>query len=67
MGRLKVRFHAELCSGHGRCYALGPDLFDEDERGRCVLRHTEVTGELANQARLGEQNCPEHAITLEED
>ena len=62
----RVRLDASLCVGHGRCYVLAPDVFGEDDRGHCVLTLAEVSGELADQARLGEQNCPEHAIRVED-
>ena len=63
----RLRVDEALCVGHGRCYALAPDVFDEDERGHCVVRLEEVDGELIEQARLAEQNCPESAIRLDED
>jgi ferredoxin len=43
---------------------LAPDVFDADEVGHSVVRVDEVSGELEEHARLGEQNCPECAITL---
>lgn len=64
---MKLRLEQQLCVGHGRCYALAPDLFGDDERGHCVLLHETVPAGLESQARLGEQNCPENAIVLEED
>ena len=33
----RVSVDAELCTGHGRCYTLAPDVFDADEVGHCVL------------------------------
>jgi len=60
---VKLRVDMDLCVGHGRCYALAPDLFGEDERGYCVLLRDTVPPDLADQARLAEQNCPEGAIT----
>lgn len=63
---MRVRFDAARCVGHGRCYVLGPDVFGEDDRGHCVPRLTEVPPELEEQARAGEQNCPEAAIGLDE-
>jgi ferredoxin len=62
----RVRFDEALCVGHGRCYVLAPDVFGEDERGHCVPRMEDVEGEMADQARIAEQNCPESAIRLEE-
>ena len=60
----RVRVDADLCAGHGRCYTLAPDVFDADEAGHCVVLVEDVSGELEAQARTGEQNCPEQAITL---
>ena len=64
-----MKLHVDLsaCVGHGRCYALAPDLFGEDDRGYCVLLQHTVPPDLEAQARLGEQNCPEGAITIRED
>ena len=62
----RVCFDDALCVGHGRCYVLAPEVFGEDDRGRCVPRMEEVEGALVDQARIAEQNCPESAIRLEE-
>jgi ferredoxin len=64
---VKLRVDSALCVGHGRCYALAPDVFQEDERGHCRIEGTEVPPELEDQARLGEANCPEGAIRIERD
>ncbi len=61
----KVRVDPAVCVGHGRCYVLGPDVFGADDRGHCVILLEEVDGAPENQARVGEENCPEHAITVE--
>ncbi|OBF56748.1 cytochrome [Mycobacterium sp. 852002-53434_SCH5985345] len=55
---------ADLCTGHGRCYTLAPDVFDADEVGHSVVLVDEVSGELEAQAVTAEQNCPEGAISL---
>ena len=55
-----------LCTGHGRCYELAPDVFDADEEGYCVIRRAEPPAELEEQARAAERNCPERAISLED-
>jgi len=62
---VKVRVDADLCVGHGRCYVLGPDVFGADDFGHCVILVAEASGELEAQARLGADNCPEQAITIE--
>jgi len=62
---MRVRVDRAMCVGHGRCYVLAPDLFTDDERGHCVVRVDPVPEALRDQARLGRDNCPEHAISLE--
>jgi len=54
------------CQGHGRCYALAPDLFDSDDEGYAVLKVAgDVPAELEGAAVLAADNCPEFAIELE--
>jgi len=64
---MRLRLDKETCQGHGRCYALAPDLFDCDDEGYAVLR---VAGDLEPEqidaARQAVDNCPEYAITLED-
>jgi ferredoxin len=55
---------ADRCTGHGRCYALAPEVFDADDLGHCLIRVADPTGALAQQAANAAQNCPEEAITL---
>ncbi|MFL6241433.1 MAG: ferredoxin [Acidimicrobiia bacterium] len=63
---MKVRVDADLCVGHGRCYVLADEVFEADDRGHCLIPNEEVPPELEEKARVGEQNCPEHAISIEE-
>ncbi len=52
------------CTGHGRCYALAPEVFDADDDGYCQPKVDIVPEGLVAQARIGERNCPEEAISL---
>jgi ferredoxin len=63
---VRIRVDEAACTGHGRCYALSPDVFAPDDHGHCELLVTEVPPELEDQARNGALNCPERAITVEE-
>ena len=63
---MRVRVDAAVCTGHGRCYALAPDVFAPDDHGHCQVLTPEVGPELEEQARAGAANCPELAITIEE-
>ncbi len=62
---MKVRVDLSLCVGHGRCYALAPDVFEDDERGYCKLLLENVPPDLERQARMAEANCPEGAISID--
>ena len=61
---MKVAVDAAACVGHGRCYALAPDVYAPDDRGHCELLMSDVPPELEAQARAGEANCPERAISI---
>ncbi|MFQ5513930.1 MAG: ferredoxin [Myxococcota bacterium] len=64
---MKVHVDLAICVGHGRCYELAPEVFDESEsRGHCVIRHAEIPPELEDQARRAVENCPEQALRSEE-
>ena len=63
---MRISVDASTCVGHGRCYVLAPDVYAPDDRGHCELLLTEVPTELEEQARAGEANCPERAITVTE-
>ncbi len=64
---MRVVVDGDLCTGHGRCYALAPDLFGPDDYGHCELLVADgvIDPALEPQARAGAENCPERAITLE--
>jgi ferredoxin len=58
---------ADRCEGHGRCYALAPELFAADDIGNSSeVGHGAVPPELEREARLAAANCPELAITIVE-
>jgi ferredoxin len=61
---VRVVVDPDLCTGHGRCYALAPDVFAPDDFGHCEVVLAEPTGELAAQARQGVENCPERALAI---
>jgi ferredoxin len=63
---VKVSIDSSRCQGHGRCYDLAPQLFDEDDEGYGQVRNGgEVPAGSEGDAQLAEGNCPEHAITIE--
>ena len=63
---MRVRVDREKCTGHGRCYALAPEVFEADDEGYCVIAREQVPAELADVARRGALSCPEDAIEIVE-
>ena len=63
---MRIVLDGDACQGHGRCYALAPDLFDSDDEGYAVVLATgELDAAQASAARLAADNCPEYAIRVE--
>lgn len=64
---LLIRVDLGKCSGHARCAAKGPDVYELDEEGFCRSDGKVVTDEaLREQAVRGMRACPERAITIDE-
>jgi ferredoxin len=65
---LKVAVDPQRCQGHNRCYSLAPELFDVDDYGTASAKGEGlVPPELAEKARRAAANCPEYAISVEEE
>jgi ferredoxin len=65
---MKVHVDEDRCEGHGRCYALAPAVFEPDDLGNAqVVGDGTVAPGEEDRARLAAANCPELAITIEED
>jgi ferredoxin len=63
---VKVRLDPAACVGHGRCYALAPDVFDADDLGHCVILDPEPSGERAERAALAVRSCPEQGLVADD-
>lgn len=65
---MKIHIDESRCEGHGRCYALAPELFESDDIGTgLVIGDGTVSDQQLHAARLAVANCPERAVVLEED
>jgi ferredoxin len=65
---MRVRVDTEKCQGHNRCFVVAGELFELDDFGYShELNDGVVPPELAEKARLAVANCPERAISLEEE
>jgi ferredoxin len=63
---VRIAVDPALCTGHGRCYALAPDVYEPDDDGYCANHHIEVAPGHEEAARLGVASCPEGAIRVVE-
>jgi ferredoxin len=63
---MRIRVDETSCTGHGRCYALSPDVYTPDDYGHCVPLAGDIPAPLEDQARAGVAVCPERAITIDE-
>lgn len=61
---MRITVDDAACTGHGRCYALAPDVFAPDDEGHCVVVVAEPTGDLETSARSAVANCPENALAI---
>ena len=61
---MKVRVSAELCTGHGRCWTLAPEVFDSDDEGLNAARGSivEVAEGSEGEASAAVSSCPEGAL-----
>jgi len=66
---MRVRVDSEKCQGHNRCYALAPGMFKVDDYGYAkeIDDGALETPDDVKLAELAVANCPERAISIEED
>lgn len=65
---MKVHVDRSRCQGHGRCYSLAPALFEPDDIGNGLeVGDGTVPPGQEDLAQRAVANCPEEAITTEED
>lgn len=69
---MRVVVDADACVGHGRCYALAPEVFDADDQGHVVIVVGALDGDdvvpaaHADKVRAAAANCPEGALSIVE-
>lgn len=63
---MRIRVDQGMCTGHGRCFSLAPEVFDSDDDGFSVVRLETIPGELEAAALRGAGSCPERAIVVDD-
>lgn len=61
---MKITIDTRTCSGHARCAATAPDVFELDDNGYALPLDGQVRAGLEDLAREGAFACPERAITV---
>ena len=64
---MRVTVDGSKCHGHQMCAIAAPAVFGSDDYGNAVVLMHPVPAEQQAAARRAEANCPERAITIEED
>ncbi|MBI4884168.1 MAG: ferredoxin [Actinobacteria bacterium] len=65
---MKIRLDADSCHGHQMCAIAAPELFGSDDYGNAVLLvDGDVPLDQHSKAMRAAGNCPEGAITIEQD
>ena len=61
---MKLVIDTNLCTGHGRCYEVSPDLFVDDDEGYGQVSADDVSADQLGSAQRAVAACPERAISL---
>jgi ferredoxin len=65
---MKICVDQERCEGHNRCFVVAAELFELDDYGYAhELNDGIVPPGLEEKARLAVVNCPEQAISINEE
>jgi ferredoxin len=62
-----VRVNTSKCSGHGRCFAVAPKVYQLTPDGYTDTPNPAVKPGLEEEARKGAKACPERAIEIVEE
>ncbi len=64
---MKVSVIPGKCTGHARCAAVAPDVYQLSDDGFLEVSNHEVPAGLERSAVRGARACPERAIQVIED
>ena len=65
---MRIKVDQEKCQGHNRCFVVASELFELDDYGYShEVNEGVVPPELEEKARRAVANCPELAISIDEE
>lgn len=62
----QVSINTDVCTGHGQCYRIAPEIFEPDDDGNGRVLISAVGPELRDILLKAVQLCPEEAIEIKE-
>lgn len=64
---MKLLVNGSVCTGHGRCYTLAPDLVEPDDNGFATPSDTPIDVAPRDEERAVRiaGTCPEGAISIQ--
>jgi ferredoxin len=65
-GSVRVRVDIAKCTGHARCAAVAPKVYELDDNGFNQTPEKIVAADLKDDALRGARACPERVITVED-
>jgi ferredoxin len=64
---MRIVADKRLCSGHARCAATAPGIFEHDDNGYIAFTEKNITDDQLEAARRGIRACPERALKIVAD
>ena len=61
---MRVSVDQQLCTAHGVCEDIAPEVFEVDDDGMAIVLIDPVDGELRPRVRAAAAQCPARAIVL---
>jgi ferredoxin len=61
---VKIVVVKSKCTGHARCAAVAPELYELDQNGYIAFTEKPVPPQLEEQAVRGARACPERALKV---
>ena len=60
----RIEIDRDACMGHGRCYAVAPEIFEPDDEGYSVVIGDADDDQLRDELDMAVRNCPERAVLV---
>lgn len=60
----RMRVKEGRCQGHGRCYSIGPELFEPDDEGFSIALPVDLGEDVIDVAYRVVGECPEQAVEI---